>query len=551
MSLSTTLLIMKSVLLIILVPCLTQVSATHPSIEPQDLDIARALFQRGYDVSVLGPLGYWQSPVRRSEGMSCAVVCQFLDRAFDPDQVLLPEETAYQSFADDYWSLLQVDARPSCVFQPSNSSQVSLVVLLTRYTKCPFAVKSGGHATFANASSISAGITISLEALNIIKLSEDRSTASIGPGNTWGAVFNSLGPHGLTVSGGRTGSVGVGGLLLGGGLPYLMNLHGWACDNVASFEVVVANGTILEASPSSNEDLYFALRGGGPNFGIVTEYRLLTHDLAGGSLWTSRRTYTSALDAAVQAFTDVGAQSATDLFADQWLTLSNVNGTESVVASLFHGTQDISKAAIFEPYTSISAEHEESTHRNLTAAAEEEAMETPSGYRQYFYTMTFKNDKRINSLVKDVFFQEYPAFDRVGGSVRLILQRINKPQLEQMQARGGNPLGLIPEDGPLTLVLLAATWRGAENDVVMYTAGSTILQRLKTEAVQRHLNKDFLYMNYVSPYQDAVASYGAKNKQKLMEIAHKYDPNGVFQRLQPGYAKLDRAAIPGTAFFNF
>lgn len=127
--------------------------------------------------------------------------------------------------------------QPYCVYQPPSSKGVAIALLLSRLTDCPFAVKSGGHAAFVNASNIEGGITINLAKLNEITLSSNRSIASIGPGNTWYDVYSGLEDYNLTVIGGRVAAIGVGGLTLGGGVSFFSGKHGWACDNVYNYEV--------------------------------------------------------------------------------------------------------------------------------------------------------------------------------------------------------------------------------------------------------------------------------------------------------------------------
>jgi FAD/FMN-containing dehydrogenase len=117
--------------------------------------------------------------------------------------VLLDNTTAYNNFTAAYWSAQQVNVRPYCVFKPSDGSQVSTLVLLSRLTQCPFAVKGGGHAAFAGSSSIEGGITVALERLNEVKLSADKKIASVGPGNRWLNVYKTLEEHGVQVLGGR------------------------------------------------------------------------------------------------------------------------------------------------------------------------------------------------------------------------------------------------------------------------------------------------------------------------------------------------------------
>lgn len=165
---------------------------------------------------------------------------------------------------------------PWCLFQPHNASEVStgLTALLGAGDGAGdwhIAVRSGGH-NVATANNIDDGVTIDLGHLNQTTYDKKTNLASIGPGAKWWKVYAALQKHDVLVTGGRDGDVGVGGFTLGGGSTYYMNKEGFACDSVRNFEVVLANGTIVNANKDQNADLWKALKGGGSNFGIVTRF---------------------------------------------------------------------------------------------------------------------------------------------------------------------------------------------------------------------------------------------------------------------------------------
>lgn len=144
--------------------------------------------------------------------------CKALEKHFGADSVDRPNEATYTSYLGTYWSALQSDVHPYCIFKPSAPEDVSVLVLLSRFTQCPFAVRSGGHAAFAGASSIEGGITVSFQNLKGIALSADKKVASVQPGNTWGSVYSALQNDDVAVIGGRIENIGVGGLTTGGKL---------------------------------------------------------------------------------------------------------------------------------------------------------------------------------------------------------------------------------------------------------------------------------------------------------------------------------------------
>jgi FAD/FMN-containing dehydrogenase len=126
---------------------------------------------------------------------------------YGSDKLVSEDTPAYNAFTGSYWSVQQAEVNPRCIFKPANTIQVSSLVLISRLTQCPFAVKGGGHAAFPGASSIEGGITVSMEKMNQVAVSNDKKYANIGPGNRWADVYNALDQHGVGVVGGRVSCV--------------------------------------------------------------------------------------------------------------------------------------------------------------------------------------------------------------------------------------------------------------------------------------------------------------------------------------------------------
>lgn len=227
--------------------------ASSSAFEPDNFDVNAALYNLGVDVSTIPALTALQPQSTKSAcraAVSTSICksrtyirrtdvsqCGALGFLYGPSRAFAQNTTAYSNATGSYWSAQQEEVRPDCIFQPSVNTDVSMIVLLARYTGCPFAIKSGGHAAFAGASSIQGGITVLLKDLNTITLNDNRSVVSVGPGNVWVQVYSALEPYGLAAIGGRVSTIGVGGLTTGGGISFYSNLYGWACDNVESFEV--------------------------------------------------------------------------------------------------------------------------------------------------------------------------------------------------------------------------------------------------------------------------------------------------------------------------
>jgi len=161
--------------------------------------------------------------------------------------------------------------------RPQTPADVAALVRRARDGAQPVTVIGGGHGPWSHAPH--PGVRIELAALDGVEVRG--GTVSVGGGATWGAVAEALAEHGLVISSGDTASVGVGGLTLGGGIGWMVRAWGTAVDQLIGAQVVTAAGEVLEASETENADLFWGLRGGGGNFGIVTRFDFAAHPLAG------------------------------------------------------------------------------------------------------------------------------------------------------------------------------------------------------------------------------------------------------------------------------
>ncbi|KAJ4346461.1 uncharacterized protein N0V89_010390 [Didymosphaeria variabile] len=371
-----------------------------------------------------------------------------------------------------------------------------------------------------------------------IKLSEDKRIASIEPGNTWFDAYHALESDNLAVIGGRVAAIGVGGLTLGGGISFYSSQYGWACDNVASFEVVTASGAIITASPTSHADLYWSLRGGGNNFGIVTRFNLET--IPQSLMWGgSRILLEPQFPAAIDAFSNLGVNSPQDVAAAQILSFVYYQNTKSASADLQHA-KPIANASIFSEYLAIPATSDTTSVRTLANLTLDFNNKNPNGLRESYWTATFKLDRDFTAFIKDVFFEEVLSIADADALIPAItLQVITIPMLRNFAKHGGNALGLSKEDGPFLLIDSSTMWADEADDERILRTHRRIIERSVEEAKKRGLFVEYIYMNYASQFQDVIPSYGAENHARLKAVAKKYDPQGVFQVLQPGYFKLD------------
>ncbi|KAI0289880.1 hypothetical protein B0F90DRAFT_1825825 [Multifurca ochricompacta] len=192
-----------------------------------------------------------------------------------------------QYVADNDHAFISSSDSSACSVEPGSTEDVAVILQILGRTRTPFAIKSAGHATNPHFSSTQ-GVQVSLSRLNQLKVNAEAGTIEVGPGLTWDDVYQQLDPFNVTVIGGRIPGVGVGGLLLGGGYSFKSNQYGLGIDNIVAYEFVLPNGTIKTVT-ESDQDLWFALRGGGNNFGVVTKYILKSHGQ--GEVWGGLAVY--------------------------------------------------------------------------------------------------------------------------------------------------------------------------------------------------------------------------------------------------------------------
>lgn len=158
-------------------------------------------------------------------------------------------------------------------------------------TNSTFALRSGGHDFNVNHSNVNnTGILVDMVHFNQITLSADKETVAIGAGARWGDVYRALNGSGVSVNGGRSPNPGVAGQTLGGGIGWFSNLVGPSAASVVAAEVVLANASIVKATNKNNADLLWALKGGGPNYGVVTSFTYKTLPI--NNMWFESRLYT-------------------------------------------------------------------------------------------------------------------------------------------------------------------------------------------------------------------------------------------------------------------
>jgi len=173
-----------------------------------------------------------------------------------------------------------IDPRPGVIIRVANATDVARVIALARDTGQELAIRCGGHSG-AGHSTTDGGIVLDLRDMKALDIDVEGRTAWTESGLTAGEVTAALAAHGLAIGFGDTGSVGIGGITLGGGVGFLARKHGLTIDSLLAAEVVTADGQLLRVDAELHPDLFWAIRGGGGNFGVATRFQFRLHELTG------------------------------------------------------------------------------------------------------------------------------------------------------------------------------------------------------------------------------------------------------------------------------
>jgi hypothetical protein len=193
-------------------------------------------------------------------------------------RVIAPDDAEYDRARTVFYG--GIDRRPAVIVRPADASQVARVVSAARETGLELAVRSGGH-SLAGHGVCDGGIVLDLSDMRGLEIDPEGRTAWAQTGLTAGQYAKATAAHGLATGFGDTGSVGIGGLTLGGGVGYLSRANGLTIDDLLAAEMVTADGNIVEVDAENHPDLFWAIRGGGGNFGVATRFKFRLHDLDG------------------------------------------------------------------------------------------------------------------------------------------------------------------------------------------------------------------------------------------------------------------------------
>ncbi|ERF69174.1 hypothetical protein EPUS_01131 [Endocarpon pusillum Z07020] len=485
-----------------------------------------------------------------------------------PDSVILPhDDAAFKQSMGSYWAQQECEVIPACVVRPRNVQQLCTAVTLLKReydergkqadegeAQGLFAVRSGGHSPVAGAASIKGGVVIDLGLFSEVTPSEDGSSVTIGAGAKWMDVSKVLDEKGLAVIGGRNSAVGVGGLTLGGGLSFFSPRFGLVCSNILSYEVVLASGSVVNASASTNPDLWRALKGGSNNFGIVTRFRFRSFPstkIWSGFLYMPAVRPAKVLAAFHEFVNRADSRDPSTAYDDHaagpiaCFTYIQRVGAQVIAVNLVY-TKPLENEKQWptcwrtSSFRSLFRFWSTCKVRTLTSATDEMNALNPPGRRQVFATTTIKNDPATLAAVHAAYRDGIASLRRV--NVRgLVWTLVLQPLLPDWVRKGdANPLGLHDcADEPLVIVSFTINWDEGRDDEFVKTTTRRTVEQIDAFAAAHRTGHRYRYLNYCAEWQRPFKGYGAENWQFLRRVSKSYDPEGLFQKACVGGFKLD------------
>ncbi|KAL8994667.1 MAG: hypothetical protein Q9169_005420 [Polycauliona sp. 2 TL-2023] len=493
---------------------------------------------------------------------SAAKCCNLLEKSF-PGKTYSStnQQNLYQKFILSYFSVND-RLTPNCAVSPSNTKDVAAIVGLLSKNTCQFAVKSGGHGIVTGSSNIDEGVTIDLRRMRGVSLNKQNKTATVQPGAKWVEVYDALTPQGYVIPGGRAGTVGVGGLTTGGGNSFFASRYGFACDNVKRFEVVLGNGTVTEATNTTNADLFTALKGSQNNLAIVTKFDFVafeTTDLWGGTAAYDIKTLPEQIKSFYEFTKNIKNEPYGSLLS-LWTYFPKLPESQQIViTNLYEYTANLSEPVTtypppfknFTPDSPIGPPTAETLRvANLSSLVAE--LNSPPELSNLYATLTMNNSVTVLNEVARIMNDEieYYKNDTFFEYAGTLIQPLPRLFAELGIERGGNVLGLDQNLDDNILFQLDLAWNGTQFDDKARSLANKVMGDLETYLRSVNALKGFQYINYAFEDQDPLGGYGPAALGKIRAASAKYDVGQVFQKLVPGGFKLADAG-DGTNEYNF
>ncbi|KAJ7654333.1 FAD-binding domain-containing protein [Mycena rosella] len=450
----------------------------------------------------------------------CAEIAQAVSSSSD---VYYPTDLLGRYSADiAHWASSSTQLA-ACTVEPGTAADVSVIIKLLGATQTPFAVKGGGHTANPGFSSTT-GVQIAMRRFSGVTYDAASQTAVIGVGLVWDDVYTALAPFDVNVVGGRVSGVGVAGFTLGGGYSWKTNQYGLTVDTVVAYELVKPNGTIVTVTASSDEDLFFGLKGGLNNFGIVTQFTLKT--VPQGQVWGGLITYTVAQIPAVSAAVEQFASTVTDPKAGIIPAYNFLLGQPGISHIMFYDGPT-PPAGIFDAFLAIPHLTEDVETRSFLSLVTSAPSNATTGSRGAFHTVSLLSysPTMVDAIVNETNF--WGAKLALAGAS--FISYDIEPFLPSIYTHNTLPTAFPPSRGPGYQPLnLYFAWESAAFDATFHDALLQSAAHLTQVALNdgQDISGAPLYTNYALYDTPLERIYGA-NLPRLRTIKSEVDPGNV------------------------
>lgn len=467
--------------------------------------------------------------VRKLNGREARLREPLLD-AFDRSlrgQLIRPLETEYDK-ARRVWNAM-IDRHPALIARCADAGDVARAVDFAREQGLLLAVRGGGH-NIAGSSTCDGGMVIDLSRMNAVHVDPGRRTARVQGGATIADIDRATQPFGLAVPGGVISSTGVGGLALGGGFGRLSRRYGLTADNLLRAELVAADGTLLSASASEHADLFWGIRGGGGNFGVVTEFLFQLHDIGPEVLFGPIVYPLQEAAAALRHYRDFAATAPREcsVWAD-FITAPPlpfipraVHGTRVLLIAPFYAGDLGEGERVLAPLRACGNPVADAVQRMPYAEAQCAVDDLyTKGWRNYWKAHNFRqlSDGTIDTLVAQA-------------------ERLPTPQSDILISHVGGAVNDIPPDGTAYphrdinfVITPGGRWRDPGGDLA---AVAWVRECFNTLAAQASGGS---YANFIAESRGREREAFGENYARLQVLKTRYDPANLFrlnQNIAPG-----------------
>jgi FAD/FMN-containing dehydrogenase len=439
--------------------------------------------------------------------------------------VITPSDAGYDAARTVFNGL--IDRKPEQIMRCVDAEDVAVAIRDARAAGRPISVYGGGHGVTGSAV-IDGGICLDLRGIDHVEVDAEQRTARVGGGATWGAVDAATQAHGLAVTGGRVSTTGVGGLALGSGSGWLERTFGFSCDSLLSAQVVTASSEVVTASEDSHPDLFWALRGGGGNFGVVTEFTFRLHPVGpmvlGGMLlypgFMARDVLRNWRDFMVDAPREVGSGVALITAPPEEFVPEPARGMPAVGVILLYAGDPEEGQRVLEPLTAFGP-----PAANLVQ---------PMPYVAVQQLLDAPNPKGMSNYWSGDFLAEFP--DEAIDTFVAHAQPPVSPLTQVIVVAGGGAIADVPDEAmafgnrtsPFNLHYLSMWPPDSARDQANIDFTRALAASMKPWTTGR------VYLNFIGDegLTRVESAYGPEKYARLRKIKRVWDPDNVFRHNQ-------------------